>query len=67
MKATINKLYRDDKISVWGEAYDNRGKVYIEIDAKSAKYIRGAYSNVVLMKSACEYAPEINKWWVALA
>lgn len=67
MKATISKLYRDDNISVWGEAYDKAHKVYLEIDAKSAKYIRGAYSNVVLMKSACEYAPEINKWWVALA
>jgi hypothetical protein len=67
MKATISKLYRDDKISVWGEAYDKRGKVYIEVDSKSARYAQSEYSNVVALKSACEYAPEINKWWLALA
>ena len=67
MKATINKLYRDSKISVWGEATNKKGKVFIEVDKRSADYAKSAYSNVIALKSACEYAPEINKWWLALA
>lgn len=67
MKTTIMGLLRDGKMNIWGEATDKRGKVYLETDKKSAEYARGKYSNVKIMKSACEYAPEINKWWVALA
>lgn len=67
MKATIMKLYRDSKISVWGEATNKKGKVFIEVDKKSADYAKSAYSNVVALKSACEYAPEVNKYWLALA
>lgn len=67
MKATISKLYRDSKISVWGEATNKKGKVFIEVDKRSADYAKSAYSNVIALKSACEYAPEINKWWLALA
>lgn len=67
MKATIRKLLQDKQISVWGEGYDNKNKLYLEVDSKSAKHIRGAYSNVRLLKSACDYAPEVGKWWVALA
>lgn len=67
MKATIMGLYRDSNISVWGESCDKRGKVYIEVDSKSARYAQSKYSNVVALKTACEYAPEINKWWLALA
>ena len=67
MKATISKLYRDSKISVWGEATNKKGKVFIEVDKRSADYAKSVYSNVIALKSACEYAPEINKWWLALA
>lgn len=67
MKATIAKLYRDKNMSIWGEACDKRGKLYLETDKKSAEYARGVFSNVVITKTACEFAPEINKWWVALA
>ena len=67
MKATISKLYRDSKISVWGEATNKKGKLFIEVDKRSADYAKSAYSNVIALKSACEYAPEINKWWLALA
>lgn len=67
MKTTIMGLYRDAKMNIWGEATDKRGKVYLETDKKSAEYARGEYSNVIITKTACEYAPEINKWWVALA
>lgn len=67
MKATIAKLYRDAKIAIWGEAHDKRGKVYIEVDKSSAEYAVRQYSNVKSTKTACEYAPEINKWWIALA
>lgn len=67
MKATIAKLYRDAKIVIWGEACDKRGKVYIEVDKSSAEYAVRQYSNVKSTKTACEYAPEINKWWIALA
>ena len=44
-----------------------KGKVFIEVDKRSADYAKSAYSNVIALKSACEYAPEINKWWLALA
>lgn len=67
MKTTIMGLYRDAKMSIWGEARDKRGKVYLETDKKSAEYAKSEYSNVAITKTACEYAPEINKWWVALA
>ena len=67
MKATIDKLYRDSNLNIWGEATNNKGKVFIEVDSKSARYAKSKYSNVIALKTACEYAPEINKWWVALA
>lgn len=67
MKTTLMGLYRDAKMSILGEARDKRGKVYLETDKKSAEYAKREYSNVVVTKTACEYAPEINKWWVALA
>lgn len=67
MKTTIAKLLRDKQMNIWGYATDKRGKVYLETDKKSAEYARGVFSNVVITKTACEYAPEINKWWVALA
>lgn len=67
MKATITKLYRDDQIVIWGEAYDKRGKVYIEVDKSSADYAIREYSNVKKTRTACEYAPEIRKWWITLA
>lgn len=67
MKATIAKLCRDAKIAIWGEAHDKRGKVYIEVDKSSADYAIREYSNVKKMRTACEYAPEIRKWWITLA
>lgn len=67
MKTTIMGLYRDSQMSIWGEARDKRGKLYIEVDKRSAEYAKGKYSNVRIMKSACEYTPEIKKWWVTLA
>ena len=54
MNATIAKLYRDAKIAIWGEAYDKRGKVYIEVDKSSAEYAIEKYSNVKSTKTACE-------------
>lgn len=66
MKATINRLYKDSKITIWGESCDNH-KTFLEVDTKSARYIMGNYSNVVALKSACGYTPEVGKWWVALA
>ena len=66
MKTTISKLYKDDQISVWGEVSDNH-KTYLEVDSKSARYATGKFSNVVALKVACGYKPEINKWWLALA
>lgn len=67
MKATIRGLLRDSKITVWGEGYDCKGKVYLETDKKSADYAKSEYSNIKITKTACEYAPEIGKWWIALA
>lgn len=67
MKTTIMGLYRDDQMSIWGEARDKRGKLYIEVDKRSAEYAKSKYSNVMITKTACEYAPEIGKWWIALA
>ena len=67
MKTTIMGLLRDSKMNIFGEATDKRGKVYLETDKKSAEYARGVFSNVVITKTACEYAPEMNKWWVSLA
>lgn len=67
MKTTIRQLLWNKNMNIYGEATDKRGKVYLETDKKSAEYARGEYSNVVITKTACEYAPEINKWWVALA
>ena len=67
MKTTIMGLLRDSKMSIWGEATDNRGKLYLETDKKSAMYAKGKYSNVVITRTACEFAPEMNKWWVSLA
>lgn len=67
MKATIMGLLRDSKITVWGEGYDSKGKCYLETDRKSADYAMREYSNIKITKTACEYAPEIGKWWIALA
>lgn len=67
MKATIRQLLWDKNMSIWGEATDKRGKVYLETDKKGAEYARGKYSNVITTRTACEFAPEINKWWVSLA
>lgn len=67
MKTTITKLLWNKNMNIYGEATDKRGKVYLETDKKSAEYARGVFSNVVITKTACEYAPEINKWWVSLA
>lgn len=67
MKTTIRQLLWDKNMSIYGEARDKRGKVYLETDKKSAEYARGEYSNVTITKTACQYAPEINRWWVALA
>lgn len=67
MKTTLSKLLRDKHMTIWGEATDKHGKVYLETDKKSAEFARGAFSNVIITKTACEYAPEINKWWVCLA
>ena len=67
MKTTIRQLLWDKNMSIWGETTDKRGRVYLETDKKSAEYARGVFSNVVITKTACEYAPEMNKWWVSLA
>lgn len=67
MKTTIRQLLWDKNMCIWGEATDKRGKVYLETDKKGAEYARGKYSNVITTRTACEFAPEINKWWVALA
>lgn len=67
MKTTIAKLLWNKNMNIYGEATDKRGKVYLETDKKSAEYARGVFSNVVITKTACEYAPEMNKWWVSLA
>jgi len=67
MKTTIIQLVRDDNMIIWGEAHDKRGKVYLETDKQSAEYAVKKYSNVKAVKTACGYAPEIKKWWVALA
>ena len=67
MKTTIMQLVRDDNMIIWGEAHDKSGKVYLETDKQSAEYAVKKYSNVKAVKTACGYAPEIKKWWVALA
>lgn len=67
MKTTLLALMKSGKITVWGEAYDKHNRLYIETDKRGAEYATSTFSNLKAVKTACGYAPEINKWWVALA
>ena len=69
MKISLGKLITNyyDKLNYLGTSYSKNHKQFIQVGNEDfAKTLVMHYDNLKLIRTTCEYAPEIHKYFITL-
>ena len=69
MKISLGKLIANyyDKLNYLGTSYNKNHKQFIRVgNEEFAKTLVMHYDNLKLIRTTCEYAPELHKYFITL-